>query len=31
MYINPFICGVAFTLLAELLLLVVCAATKKRK
>lgn len=31
MYIDPFVCGIMFTLLTELLLLIVCAATKKKK
>ncbi len=31
MYMDPFICGIAFTLLAELLLSVLCVVTKKSK
>lgn len=31
MYTNPFICSIAFTLLVELFLSIVCVATKKKK
>ena len=31
MYIHPFICGVVFTLLAELFLSAMCVVVKKRK
>lgn len=31
MYINPFVCGVVFTLLAELLASIVYVAVKTRK
>lgn len=31
MYIDPFVCGIAFTLLAELALSVLCAAFKKKQ
>jgi len=31
MYIDPFVCGIVFTLLAELFLSVVCVVAKKKK